>query len=251
MDIIFLVLLFFIAILIGFMNIVSAGGSMLMLPILIFMGLPSATANGTNRIGIIAQNVFALLHFRKNNLIDWKLGMLLSVPAVIGSIYGANLAIDLTDKIFNNALGISMIIIIILLTVKPQKYFKKVKIQSKAIHVALLIISFLIVGLYGGLIQAGVGFIIIIALLLLYPKKTLVEMHSMKTFVITIYLLISTFIFIKNGNVNWKFAVVLAVGSAIGGSLGGRFASKIPEKVLERLLIVIVVIISLKLLIQG
>lgn len=251
MDIMLLVLLFFIGILVGFINIVSAGGSMLMLPILIFMGLPSSTANGTNRIGIIAQNIFALIHFKKNNLFDWKLGLLLSVPAVIGSIYGANLAIELTDKIFNNTLGIFMIVIIILLTVKPQKYFNKVKIKSNGLRLFLVVVAFLAVGLYGGFIQAGVGFLIIIALLLLYPGKTMVEMHSIKTFVITVYLLISTVIFIKNGHVNWKFAIVLAIGSAIGGSLGGKFASKVPEKVLQTLLITIVIIISIKLLIDS
>lgn len=247
MEISLLVLLFFVGILVGFINIVSAGGSMLTLPILIFMGLPSPTANGTNRIGIIVQNIFAMLHFRKNKLFDWKLGLILSVPAVIGSVYGANLAIDLSDKIFNNTLGIFMLIIIVLLTVKPQRYFKKMKIQSNVLRGILITVAFLIVGFYGGFIQAGVGFIIIIALLLLYPNKTLVEMHSIKTFVITIYLLISTFVFIKNGNVNWTFAIVLALGSAIGGNLGGRFASRVPEKVLQILLIVVVSIISIKL----
>ncbi|PIC95377.1 hypothetical protein CSV69_11695 [Sporosarcina sp. P26b] len=247
MEISLLILLFFVGILVGFINIVSAGGSMLTLPILIFMGLPSSTANGTNRIGIIVQNISAMMHFRKNNLFDWKLGLILSFPAVIGSIYGANLAIDLSDKIFNNTLGIFMLIIIVLLTVKPQRYLKKVKIQSNVLRITLIIVAFLIVGFYGGFIQAGVGFIIIIALLLLYPNKTLVEMHSIKTFVITIYLLISTFVFIINGNVNWTFAIVLALGSAIGGNLGGRFASKVPEKVLQTILIAVVSIISIKL----
>ena len=244
-------LLLLCGILVGFISIVSAGGSMLTLPLLIFMGLPPIVANGTNRISIIIQNLFALIELRKNNLYNWKLGLLLSMPAVIGSIYGASLAIYISDKVLNDTMAILMIIIIALIIIKPQRYLKKLNLQFNKLHTVLLLTLFTGIGIYGGFIQAGVGFLIIIVLLLLYPKKSLVQMHSIKTFVITIYLLISTIIFIINGHIDWTFATVLSIGSAIGGNLGGRFASRVSEKSLEILLVIIVALFSIKLLVGN
>ena len=44
----------------GFINTVAGGGSLLTLPLLIFMGLPAAEANASNRVAIIIQNIFAV-----------------------------------------------------------------------------------------------------------------------------------------------------------------------------------------------
>src|SRR5690625_6795638 len=84
----------------------------------------------------------------------------------------------------------------------------------------ILSIVFIFIGFYGGFIQAGVGFLIIIFLTLLNKEMLLVEMHSVKTVVVTIYLLISTFVFIYNGQINWSYALVLSIGSGIGGWIG-------------------------------
>ena len=44
----------------GFINILAGGGSFLTLPLLIFLGLPPNLANGTNRLAILMQNIFAV-----------------------------------------------------------------------------------------------------------------------------------------------------------------------------------------------
>lgn len=249
MNLLDLVLLFFLGIIVGFINIVSAGGSLITLPALIFFGLPSAVANGTNRIGILVQNLFAMIQFQKKGLLNWKLSILVSIPAVIGSIFGANLAIDLSEKVFNNSLAIIMLVLIILMTFKPHTYLTIGESFIEQYKMPLLLVFFLAIGFYGGFIQAGVGFLIIIILTVFMKKLSLAEMHSIKTVVITIYLLISTAIFIYNGHVNWLYALVLSVGSGIGGGLGGKFASQVSEKVLKAILIAIVLILSVKLLV--
>ena len=60
-DYLLLILVGFIA---GIINVVAGGGSLLTLPILIFLGLPPNIANGTNRIAIIIQNIFAIKGFQ-------------------------------------------------------------------------------------------------------------------------------------------------------------------------------------------
>src|SRR5699024_10523095 len=83
---------------------------------------------------------------------------------------------------------------------------------------------------------------------LLDKEMLLVEMHSVKTVVVTIYLLISTFVFIYNGQINWSYALVLSIGSGIGGWIGGRLAVNVSEKFLQTVLAVIVIALTLYLI---
>ncbi|HBR07321.1 MAG TPA: integrase, partial [Clostridiales bacterium] len=88
----------------GFLNTVAGGGSLITMPLLIFLGLPSAAANGTNRIALMVQNVVAIANFRSKGYFDWKLGLILAVPAAVGAVAGSKIALSLPDDIFNKVL---------------------------------------------------------------------------------------------------------------------------------------------------
>ncbi len=60
----------------GFLNVMAFGGSLITLPVLIFLGLPVAVANGTNRFAILVQNVAAVDNFRRLGYADARTGML-------------------------------------------------------------------------------------------------------------------------------------------------------------------------------
>ncbi|MFT5134493.1 MAG: putative membrane protein YfcA, partial [Gammaproteobacteria bacterium] len=49
--------LLLVGILAGFINVMAAGGSMITVPVMVFLGIPGPVANGTNRIAILAQNI--------------------------------------------------------------------------------------------------------------------------------------------------------------------------------------------------
>ena len=48
----------------GWLNVMAGGGSLLTVPVMLFMGVPAPVANGTNRIAILAQNISAVTAFR-------------------------------------------------------------------------------------------------------------------------------------------------------------------------------------------
>src|SRR5699024_1245646 len=105
-------------------NVMAAGGSLLTLPMLIFLGLPSAEANGTNRIALIVQSFVATRAFYKHGHVDTKLAVWIAIPGIIGSIVGANLAITITDELFNLILAVMMIITVVFIIWQPKTVSK-------------------------------------------------------------------------------------------------------------------------------
>ena len=77
----------------GFINTLAGSGSLITLPLLIFLGLPAPVANGTNRVAIVIQNVVAVTSFRAQKVLDVKPAVRYAVPAVFGAIVGARIAV--------------------------------------------------------------------------------------------------------------------------------------------------------------
>jgi len=232
----------------GFLNTIGGGGSLLTMPMLIFLGLPAATANGTNRIAIIIQNIVGVTNFRSKGFFFPKLGIILGIPAIVGSIIGARIAVSMSGELFEKILAIVMIMVLILILTRPEKKFIK-EIDSENMSTPRLIvaiIAFFGVGLYGGFIQAGVGFIIIVALTLI-TGLSLVKVNCLKVFIILIYTIASFLVFIINGKVNFVLGFTLAIGNAFGAYLGSNFAVNKGDKWIRIFLIITILAMSAKL----
>lgn len=230
----------------GFINAMAGGGSLLTMPVLIFMGLPSATANGTNRIALLVQNVIGIWNFRSKGYFDWKLGLILSIPAVIGSLIGASFAVSIPDGLFNKILAVIMIVIVIFVVWQPHK---KMASEAKPATKGRLITSciiFFFVGLYGGFIQAGIGFLIIASMSFIFGMS-LVGANAIKLFVGGVYIFASFFIFIIHGEVNWLLGFILAIGNGLGAWIGSHFAVSKGDKWIRVVLLIAVVLMAGKL----
>ncbi|OHB48838.1 MAG: integrase, partial [Planctomycetes bacterium GWF2_40_8] len=163
MEIWHIPVVFTVGIIAGFINTIAGGGSLLTLPILIFLGLPTAVANGTNRLAIMTQCLFAVIGFKRKGVSNFKLSLLLSVPALIGAIIGAQIAVDLSDILFKRVLAIIMLLVLGLILWNPRQNVGRL-MSSGLNHFIITMIAFFFIGIYGGFIQVGVGFIIIAAL---------------------------------------------------------------------------------------
>jgi uncharacterized protein len=215
-------LLFFAGILAGILNVLAGGGSLLTLPLLIFMGLPSSIANGTNRIAIFCQNLFAIRGFRRHGYFPLKLVLLCTPPALFGSWLGADLAINMDDLLFKRILGIIMICVLMFTILDPIKRISREDVHLGTWRKTVLFISFFFVGVYGGFVQAGVGFIIILALLI--HGLDLVSINAVKVFVVFVYTAIALGLFVYHNEINYSLGIGLAAGNSIGGMIGPKLA---------------------------
>jgi len=228
----------------GFINVNAGGGSSLTLPILLFLGLDSATANGTNRIGILIQTISSTLSFKKNNHSNLKKSLILALCTLPGAISGALISVRLSDASFKKILSIILIGIIFTLFIKHKPQTEDLTDNSKA---WLVYPSLFFIGFYGGFIQVGVGFLLMSALY--YTLNiSLVKVNMHKVFIILIYTIPTIIIFTVTGNINIIFGIILAAGMSVGGWWGAHFAVKSGEKFIKAVLAVAIIIIIVKLL---
>lgn len=238
-----ILILFGVGLLAGVINVMAGGGSSLTLPALIFIGLDSTVANGTNRIGILLQSVSATLSYRKARISEIEKSMKLSLLTLPGAVIGAIVSLGISNEWFNRILGIVMIGIILSMLI-PQKFevITNGEKKSRLIYPVMLAIGF-----YGGFIQVGVGFLIMAALYHLL-RMDLIRVNMHKVFITMLFTVPALIVFIWTGNVEWVFGLCLAAGNAIGGWWAARISLKGGEKIVRYVMVVAIFIIVLKLL---
>src|SRR4030042_6100066 len=175
----------------GFINTLAGSGSLLTLPLLMFIGLPANTANGTNRIGILFQCIVATAGFRQQKVLELKMGLVYGIPTVIGAIAGAVLALSFTDVAMEKVIGILLLVLFFLVLLKPEVWFKGQEGKWKRKPNFWMIIVFFIIGLYGGFIQVGVG-LFLLAGLVVGAGADLVKANALKGFLVLLYTPVGT-----------------------------------------------------------
>jgi uncharacterized membrane protein YfcA len=241
-------LLIVVGFIVGVINTISGGGSLLTLPILIFLGLPSNTANGTNRIAIFIQTIFSYAGFRSKGVTNKysKFGWYLAVAATAGSLIGSKLAIDIRDDVFNRILAIVMIIIVGFMVIKPNKQLHELADRITGKYAVWSTIAFFFIGIYGGFIQAGTGIFILLTLSSI-NHLTLVKSNVIKAMVMLVYTAATLFMFGLNGKLNWPVGLTMAVGQALGGWMSSRWSVNKGDGIVKIFLIVMVIIMAVKL----
>ncbi|MCK5731004.1 MAG: sulfite exporter TauE/SafE family protein [Draconibacterium sp.] len=230
----------------GFININAGGGSMLVLPLLMFIGLPANVANGTLRIAILFQNIVAVNTFKKQKILDVKTDYKLVFPAIIGAVVGAFFAVEIDEALLKKVIAGLMIGMFLLVVLKPEVWVKEQVGTVNQKPTILQYIIFFFIGLYGGFIQMGVGFLLL-AGLVLGSGYDLVKANAVKVFIVLIYTAFTLGIFIYHGHVDFVAGLILAVGNMIGAWLGAHFSIKGGAKYVRYVLILALVIVTLNL----
>jgi uncharacterized protein len=230
----------------GFLNILAGGGSLLTLPLLIFLGLPATVANATNRVGVLFQNIFAIASFRNQGIFPLKLSLLCAAPALVGSVLGATLAVDIDEQFFRRLLGGIMLGILVVTVYDPFKHRRLENLPLTGGRIAVLLVTFFFIGIYGGFVQAGVGFLIIPALLV--HGLDLVRTNAVKIIVVLLFTIPALAVFMWHDQVNWPLGIALAVGNASGGWVASRMAVKKGHDWIRKIVAATVVLFAAKLL---
>ncbi len=230
---------------VGFINTLAGGGTMISYTVFMALGLPIGVVNGSIRPGVILQTLIASLVFKKNAILDLKKGIILGIPIVIGSILGANIAVRIQNNVFEWIVSGVMVLMLIFLFAKPKRWIEGRSKNSKVLPLYLQIPIFLLIGVYGGFIHIGVG-IFLLAGFVLFSGYDLLRANALKIFVVFLYSPFALAVYMYNEQVNYPIALISSIGNVIGGLVASKMAVKKGSKFIHWFLTLIVILFLAK-----
>lgn len=233
----------------GIINVMAGGGSLMSVPIMLFLGLSGPVANGTNRLSIIAQNVVAVRTFFRRGFSDFRLSLSLSAAAIPGAVLGAMVGVRLDGAWFDRVLAVVMIVVLVLMQLPS----KKREGESQPMTSRRLVAGHLCMfgaGIWGGFIQVGVGFLLM-PILHRVLGLDLVRTNMHKVFIALSYNLVAIAIFASAVSIHWQYGIALALGNSVGGYVGARFSVQGGEVWIRRVFTLVLLIFIAKLLLPS
>ena len=230
----------------GTLNVVAGGGSFLTLPLLILMGLPPTAANGTNRVGILMQNVGAVWSFRRHGLVERSWIWTAALPAAAGSVGGTLIALWIEGETFKRILAVLMVGVTLYSLWDPLGR-RRAAGGGKAASArpAVIASGFALAGLYGGFVQAGVGFFLLMVAAL--AGYDLVKGNALKVLCVLVFTPLSLALFAWQGQVHWIPGLCLGGGTILGGLVGVKLTVLKGDKWIRNIVTVVVIFLAIKL----
>ncbi len=242
-----ILLVLFVGLVTGFINTLSGSGSLISLPVLMFIGLPPHVANGTNRIGILFQNIVSTGNYHRQNVLDAPMGIKVAIPAILGAITGAFVVTGLSERTVEVAVAVVLLLMLIPLWFKPKQWLEGKDMTGKKTNLLLRWVIFFGIGLYGGFIQAGVG-IFLLSALVLNAGYDLVKANALKVFINLIFTPFALAVFLWQGYIDWSVGLVLAAGNATGAYIASQWSVAWGPAFVRYVLVVVIIGSGVKLL---
>ncbi len=216
---------------------------------MIFMGLPGTVANASNRVAIFISGLVAVKGFQSKGVSVFPFAWWITVSACAGAAIGAYFATDIRNELFNRILAIVMVVVLGTIIFKPKTKAGSDEQFSNSKNFWSILIFFF-VGIYGGFIQAGVGFLVIASLTSIHGLN-MAKTNSIKVFVISCYTLLALVIFFIEDKIRWDFGLVLAAGNSLGSWVASRWSVGKDDRLIQAFLVVTVLGLAIKLWFFG
>ena len=240
-------LLFLVGLIAGTLNVIAGGGSLLSLPVMIFLGLPPTVANGTNRVAILIQNIGASWSFHRRGLVSREWLLLAVPPALAGAVAGTIAAVQIGELEFQRVLAV------ILVVAAAWQIWNPVKLHPEGeaglpggMKRLAFIAAFFLIGVYGGFIQAGIGFLLIAVTSA--AGFNLIRGNALKVTVVLAFTPLALVLFAWNGKIDWAMGFALAAGNFLGGLAGVHLQVLKGHKWVRGVVTGVIVIFAIRLL---
>lgn len=240
-----LLLLFAAGLVAGVLNTLAGGGSLITLPLMLWIGLPAPVANASNRISLIFQNISGAANFHRSGRLHWPTVGLLTACALPTALLGAWLAVDIDERWFRRIL-VGILLVSILVVARRNNHGGELTEPRERVKLALW---FVLIGFYAGFIQAGLGFALL-ALLHGVGQLDLVRSNAVKVTVVLFLQVAALAVFTFAGSVDWVAGLSLAAGSALGAAIAVRLQIRKGTAWLRRIVLVLLGTFATVLLLQ-
>jgi hypothetical protein len=217
---------------------------------MIFLGLPPTEAYGTNRVAILIQNIGASWSFHRRGLVSKEWVLIAVPPALVGAIIGTIAAVQIGELEFQRLLAV------ILVAASVWSIWNPIQLQPegnaplpRGARRWAFVAAFFLIGVYGGFIQAGIGFILLAATSV--AGFNMIRGNALKVTVVLAFTPLALVLFAWNGKVDWAMGFALAAGNFLGGLAGVHLQVLKGHKWVQGVVTLVIIIFAVRLLFAG
>jgi len=263
---------------VGFLSgVFGVGGGFLLTPLLIFIGVPPTVAVASSANQLVGASVSGVLaHWRRGN-VDFKMGYVLLVGGLAGSLLGVwiftllkrlgqvELTISICYVLLLGALGFLMMIESVRALLRMHRPGAarrrlhqhtwmhglplKARFRRSRLYISALLpigIGF-VVGIFSAILGIGGGFIMVPAMIYMLGMPTGVVPGTSLLQIIFVAANVTLLQAFTNHTVDAVLALVLLAGGVIGAQIGSRFGTRLRGEQLRFLLALMVLAVAAKL----
>jgi uncharacterized membrane protein YfcA len=240
-----------VAFLAGGINSIAGGGSLILFPTLVALGLPTVSANVTNSVAQWPGYLGGVAGFRAEYVGQGGRLVRLGIVAVLGGTAGSVLLLTTPSSAFDVVVPVLVLLASLLLAVQPLLTSRLRREEDAGAHrdPVWLYVSLFLATVYGGYFGGALGVILVGVLGLALHRLQLA--NALKSALSAITATISLVIFALFGPVDWAVVAVAAPASLIGGFLGARIATRIPAIPLRIMIVTFGVAVSIYLFLRA
>jgi uncharacterized protein len=240
-----------VAFLAGGINSIAGGGSLILFPTLVALGLPTVDANVTNSVAQWPGYIGSVVGFRGELAGQRSRIARFSVVAVLGGIAGCVLLLTTPSKAFDVVVPVLVLLASLLLAVQPllTRRLRMADDAGGGRDPAWLYVALFLATVYGGYFGGALGVILVGVLGVALHRLKLA--NALKSVLSCVTATVTVIIFGLFGPVHWLVVAVAAPASLLGGFLGARIATRIPATPLRVLIVVFGVAVSIYLFLRG
>lgn len=225
----------------GAINSIAGGGTLVSFPTLIWLGLPSVTANATNTVAIWPGSLGGMVGFRRELRAAEPAILALVLPSLAGGIAGALLLEWTPPSVFDRLVPYLILFATILFMAQApvQRSLQAPHAAHRSARwLAGAMVFQLLVALYGGYFGAGIGILMLAALSIL-GFDDIHQMNGLKNLFAVCINGVASVCFMWARMVHWPDVVIMAAGAILGGVSGAGMARRIGRTAVRRIVVAI------------
>lgn len=233
-----------VAVFTGFLDSIAGGGGLVMMPSLLFAGLPPQLALGTNKVQSSFATTMAFRNYAKAGLVEWRKEKWLALAAFVGAAMGAVLVQQISAEVLNLVVPLLLMGVAAYVLFSPRMDDRQAQEVLSRKGYAPITGG---IGFYDGFFGPGTGSFFAATLVGLRGEGLTRATGHAKLFNMMTNIA-AVLVFAAGGKIIWLLGLAMAVGSMTGSWLGSRFAVRHGAKLIRPLLVTISVLLTAKLI---
>jgi uncharacterized membrane protein YfcA len=240
-----------VAFLAGVINSIAGGGSLILFPTLVALGLPTVDANVTNSVAQWPGYLGGIAGFREELAGQRPRILRFGAVAVVGGAAGSVLLLTTPSSAFDVVVPVLVLLASLLLAVQPlvTRRLRTAGDSATGRDPTWVYVALFLATVYGGYFGGALGVILVGVLGLALHRLKLA--NALKSVLSAITATVTLVVFGLFGPVHWVVVGVAAPASLVGGFLGARIASRIPSTPLRVVIVVFGVGVAVYLFLRG